>query len=199
MILIEQSPVPDGALPVDRFREHLRLGTGFADDGAQDGLLRALLRAAMAAIEARTGKVLLSRSFTFVLDAWREADRQALPVAPVTAILSVVTVDRAGETHPVDPATYVLRRDTHRPHLAAATGILPVVPMGGSAEIVFEAGFGADWGAVPADLAQAVMLLAAHYHEHRHEAALGDGGMPFGVTELVERWRTVRILAGGLR
>ncbi|RSK33660.1 hypothetical protein EJA01_09595 [Rhodovulum iodosum] len=197
MIVMEQGPVPDAALPVDRFREHLRLGTGFADDGAQDAVLKALLRAALAAVEARTGKALLARSFTFAVDAWREADRQALPVAPVTAILSVVLLDRAGEVHPVDADTYVLRRDTHRPQLAAVSGALPVVPLGGSAEIAFEAGFGADWAQVPADLAQAVMLLAAHYHEHRHEAALGDGGMPFGVMELVERWRTVRILAGG--
>ncbi|MGB8623245.1 MAG: hypothetical protein WCD16_10540, partial [Paracoccaceae bacterium] len=63
MMLIEQTAVPAAALPVSQFRDHLRLGTGFADDGAQDALLEATLRAAMAALEGRTGKVLLSRPF----------------------------------------------------------------------------------------------------------------------------------------
>ncbi|MBN2906133.1 MAG: hypothetical protein JXJ18_05455 [Rhodobacteraceae bacterium] len=197
MMLIEQTTVPAAALPLERFKEHLRLGTGFADDGAQDALLEALLRAAMAAIEGRTGKVLLSRAFTWNLGAWRDPGRQALPVAPVTAIGALRIVDRLEVATVIAPETYRLERDTHRPRLSAVGTTLPTIPLGGSAEVEFEAGFGADWDGVPADLGQAVFLLAAHYHEHRHEAALGDGGMPFGVMALIERWRTVRILAGG--
>ena len=49
---------------------------------------------------------------------------------------------------------------------------------------------------LPADLGQAVLLLAAHYYEFRHETQLGDGCMPFGVTSLIERYRTVRVFAG---
>lgn len=44
-------------------KDHLRLGSGFADDGMQDGLIEGYLRAAMAAIEGRIGKVLLARRF----------------------------------------------------------------------------------------------------------------------------------------
>ncbi|NHX27193.1 hypothetical protein HA397_24790, partial [Escherichia coli] len=46
MMLIEQTTVPANALPVAQLRDHLRLGTGFADDGAENALLEALLRAA---------------------------------------------------------------------------------------------------------------------------------------------------------
>ncbi len=199
MILTEQTTVPAAALPVVAFRDHLRLGTGFADEAAQDALLEELLRAALAAVEGRTGKVLLARSFLWQLTAWRGADRQPMPVAPVTALGPVKVVDaQAGETV-MDPSVYRLEKDTHRPHLAAAGTALPAIPLGGKVEIGFEAGFGADWAAVPADLAQAVFLLAAHYHAHRSEAAFGDGGMPFGVTGLLERWRTVRLLGGGAR
>ncbi len=42
-----------------------------------------------------------------------------------------------------------------------------------------------------------MLLLAAHYYEYRHETALGGGCMPFGVTSLTERYRTVRLLGGG--
>ena len=52
-------------------------------------------------------------------------------------------------------------------------------------------------GGVTADLAQAVMLLAAEYYEHRHDAGVRSGGLPFDVVTLIERWRTVRVLGGG--
>lgn len=197
MMLIEQTTVPAAALPVSLFRDHMRLGTGFADDGAEDPLLEAILRAAMAAIEGRTGKVLLTRAFVWSLTAWRDGERQALPVAPVSVLSEVKVIDRDGGEVVIDPARYRLERDTHRPHLAADGMLLPSIPLGGSVEIGFEAGFGADWAGVPADLAQAVFLLGAHYYEHRSEAALGEPGLPFGVLALLERWRTVRVLGGG--
>ncbi|MBK5934230.1 putative phiE125 gp8 family phage protein [Rhodovulum imhoffii] len=196
MMLIEQTTVPAAVLPVRQFKDHLRLGTGFADDAAQDTLLEALLRAAIATVEGRCGKVLLARDYTWTLMAWREAGRQPLPVAPVRAIGAVTVIDRAGQTQRVDPATYRLDPDSHRPRLVAVHGALPHIPLGGRAEMRFEAGFGAEWGEVPPDLAQAVMLLSAYYHEYRHGALLGDSGMPFGVMALIERWRTVRVLGG---
>ena len=197
-MLIEQTTVLAAALPVSQFKEHLRLGTGFADDGAEDALLEALLRAAMAAVEARTGKVLLERDFAWRLTAWRGGDRQALPVAPVSVLTSLTVTDRDGNATVSDPGVYRLEPDTHRPHLVARGAQLPTIPLGGHAVTVFTAGFGPDWGTVPADLAHAVFLLAAHYHEYRHEAAQGERAMPFGVSALIERWRTVRILGGGL-
>ena len=71
MMLIEESTVPDTALPVDEFKAHLRVGTGFGEDSLQDGVLRSFLRAAMAAIEARTGKILIARTFTLILTGWQ--------------------------------------------------------------------------------------------------------------------------------
>ena len=42
-----------------------------------------------------------------------------------------------------------------------------------------------------------VLLLAAEYHENRHDPGAGQGGWPAGVLALIERWRTVRVLGGG--
>lgn len=50
MMLSEVTAVPLAALPVAEFKDHLRLGTGFADDGAQDALVEGYLRAAIAAV-----------------------------------------------------------------------------------------------------------------------------------------------------
>ncbi|MGC1487410.1 MAG: hypothetical protein WA784_06440, partial [Albidovulum sp.] len=71
MMLIEQTGVLTAALPVQEFKEHLRLGTGFADDTVQDTLAETYLRAALAAIEGRIGKALLERDFLLTLSRWR--------------------------------------------------------------------------------------------------------------------------------
>lgn len=196
MMLTEMTTVPGASLPVQALKDHLRLGTGFAEDGMQDGLIEVYLRAAMAAVEGRIGKVLLARRFRLVLEDWRAAGEQPLPVAPVGGIVSVTVVDAAEAATAVDAGRYRLVPDLHRPKLAAVGVLLPSVPMDGRAEVVFDAGFGASWAEVPADLAQAVILLAAEYYEVRQVGDAGQAGLPFAVQALIERWRTVRVLGG---
>ena len=65
MMLVEETTVPVSALPVAQFKDHLRLGSGFSDDGIQDAMLESYLRASMAAIEARPGKILIEREFSW--------------------------------------------------------------------------------------------------------------------------------------
>jgi uncharacterized phiE125 gp8 family phage protein len=195
MMLTEETPVPSLALPVEEMKDHLRLGSGFAEDGLQDGLIETTLRAALAAIEGRIGKMLFERRFLWVLEAWRDAE-QALPVAPVTAIVSVTLVDAAGGEAVVPAGAYRLIPDLHRPKLAGRGGALPAIPCEGLVKVVFDAGFGAAWTDVPVDLRQAVLLLASEYYEHRHDDGAQGAGLPFGVVTLIERWRTVRLLGG---
>lgn len=199
MMLMEESEVAQAALPVAGFKAHLRQGTGFAEDGLQDEVLDGFLRAALAAIEARTGKVLLARGFQMSLSDWRDATGQALPVAPVTALGPVVLVDRDGDETVLDPALYRLDADMQRPRLVPMATLLPVIPRGGLVRIGFTAGMAETFDGLPADLRQAVKLLAAHYYEYRDETGLSAGCMPFGVTSLIERYRTVRLLGGGAR
>ncbi|MCB1390229.1 MAG: hypothetical protein KDK12_13975 [Rhodobacteraceae bacterium] len=195
MDLIETSVVDDGDLPVAAFRAHLRLGTGFADEATGDPLLIQYLRAAMAAIEARTGKALMSRDFRLILPRWRWSDAQALPVAPVTAVASVTLIDAEGTPVVADGDTWRLVVDTHRPQLLATGAVLPNVPTNGRVEIDFTAGFGGVWDAVPDDLKQAVMLLAAQFYEGR----TGAEPIPGPVAALIARWLPVRVTAGGHR
>ncbi|MEP0963678.1 MAG: head-tail connector protein [Roseobacter sp.] len=199
MMLIEETTVPDEALPVEGFKAHLRLGTGFGLDTTQDEVLSGFLRAAVSAIEARTGKVLIARSFTWTLGFWRDRDAQGLPVAPVMAINRVAIVDRAGTQSEISTESYWLEKDSQRPRLRATGNHLPTIPTGGTATVNFEAGFGPTWQDTPPDLKQAVLMLAAHYYEYRHETNLGDGCMPFGVTSLIERYKVMRLGAGALK
>lgn len=196
MRLDELGGVPDAALPVAALRDHLRLGTGFGTDSLQDAVLAGHLRAALAMIEGRTGKVLLARRFRLVLEGWRGAEAQALPVAPVSALVEVALVDAGGTRTALPAGGFRLVSDAHRPKLAARSGGLPAVPVAGAAEVLFDAGFG-DWAAVPADLKQAVLLLAAEFYEARIDDGTRGPGLPVLVQALIERWRIVRVLGGG--
>ena len=191
-MLIEDTEIPLAVLPLDAFKAHLRLGTGFASDVVQDEALEGFVRAAVAAVEARTGKALIARGFT--LKVFEDVVRGyiAIPVAPVSAVSEMRRVKADATIEVVDAGRYRLTRDLHVPRVEPA-GALPSVPAGGSVEVDFTAGFGPAWADVPADLRQAVMLLAAHYYEFRNETALGEGCMPFGVTSLTARFRNLRL------
>ncbi|CAM2987343.1 phage conserved hypothetical protein, phiE125 gp8 family [Paracoccus aminovorans] len=196
MMLVELTAPAIEALPVAGLRDHLRLGTGFdmAVDAAETAALAGFLRAAIATIEARTGKVLLTRQFRLRLEEWRDPEGQPLPLAPVGSVERVEITDAAGVVVPVEGG-WRLVQDTQRPMLLPVGAWLPTVPSGGFVTVTFSAGFGPWWDSVPADLAQAVLMLAARYHEDRSFEG-SQGAMPFGVSALIERWRSVRVLGG---
>lgn len=197
MMLTEETSVSSAALPVQALKDHLRLGTGFSDGNMQDSLIESFLRAALAAIEGRTGKALMQRRFKLVLEDWRDKSEQALPVAPVAAIASVTLYTAANVATVLAASTYRLVVDLQRPKLAAVGYLFPNVPTDGRVEVLFDAGFGAAWTAVPPDLQQAVFLLAGQYYEQRNDFSGLPAGLPAPVQALIEKWRTVRVLGGG--
>lgn len=198
MILTEVSAPPAEALPVRAFAEHLRLGSGFADDGSLDQLLELYLRSAMAAIEARIGRALLSRPFTWTVTRWREDASQGVPISPVQSVERITLIAADGTETAVEADAWSLMRDSQRPRIVGRFGrFLPRIPRSGHAEIALTAGFGAEWAAVPVDLQQAVFLLAAHFFENRSDVGATPGTMPFGVLVLIEAYRATRI-GGGL-
>jgi uncharacterized phiE125 gp8 family phage protein len=194
MMMVELTSVPSAALPVGELAEHLRLARGFSDDGSQDGSLESCLRAALSAIEARTGKALFARRFALTLMAWHDPGAHVLPLAPVEGIDSVKLITRAGAEMLVDSGDYALRPDRHRPVLEAAGGVLPTPSQGGTIEVEFTAGFAVDWAGLPSDLKQAVLILAGEYWGQDLAA---DTGFPFSVSVLLEPYRVVRLRRAG--
>ncbi|MEM6636097.1 MAG: hypothetical protein AAF667_09420 [Pseudomonadota bacterium] len=195
-MLIEQGSVPAAALPVSQFRDHLRLGTGFSDDTVQDGLLETCLRAALAAIEQRTGKALIARGFSLSLTAWRDNRCQPIPVAPVQSIDVFSVVDRAGTATAVAATSYRLIAHLNQPHIEALGTVLPVIPSGGAAELLLTAGYGAAWTDVPPDLQRAVLMLSASFYERRHDTGSSGDGLPAAVLALIAPYRALRLTAG---
>ncbi|MDB4240985.1 hypothetical protein N9801_01850 [Yoonia sp.] len=197
MMLVEETTVPLSALPVAQFKDHLRLGSGFSDDGIQDGLLIGHLRASMATIEARTGKIMIEREFSWTLTVWRDAHRQPLPLSPVSAISAITVTDQTGVERVIDADQWYLEPDLQRPSLMPVGTFLPNIGQGASVKIGMLAGFGPEWDDLPADLAQAVLMLAAHFYEYRFDIAQSAPPLPVGVLALIERYRTVRMFMGG--
>jgi len=193
MNTVEVTPVATAALPLALLRAHLRLGTGFGDESLQDGLLETCLRAALARVEGHCGKAVLARAFTLRVGEWRELSRQMLPLAPVSVVTRLSIWDRLGAEVVVDAGAYRLIRDDQAPMVISAGYMLPRIPLAGQAEIGFVAGYGA-WDAVPGDMAQAVLMLAAQYYEARDASAGGE--MPGSVAGLLARYRTLRLLGG---
>ncbi|MFY0596084.1 MAG: phage head-tail connector protein [Cognatishimia sp.] len=198
MYLVDETELPVSALPMAEFRAHLRLGTGFTEDSLQDSVLEGFLRAAIASVETRCSKVLIARVVTWRMRDWRDPEVQVLPLAPVTSVEAVRLLDGAELPTEVASSAYRLDMDAHYPMLRAVGVCLPAPVSGGQVEVVATVGFAARWSDVPADLQQAVLMLAAHYYEYRNEVSLGGGCMPFGVTSLIARYRRLSIGRMGL-
>ncbi|MEM7722883.1 MAG: hypothetical protein AAF376_10950 [Pseudomonadota bacterium] len=190
MMMVELTSVPSDVLPVTELAGHLRLAHGFADDGSQDAQLESCLRSAIAAIEARIGKALFARRFSLTLVHWQRETAHVLPTAPVQSVDSVTLVNRAGGETLVDAEAYDLIADMHQPSIRAAGGTLPAPSRGGTIEVEFTAGFGATWPELPADLRQAVLILAGEYWGQNLDP---EQGIPFSVSVLLEPHRALRL------
>ncbi|WP_339948956.1 head-tail connector protein [uncultured Albimonas sp.] len=191
-MLSELEPAPWAPIPLAELAAHLRLPEGM--EVHERGALDLYARAAGAVVEGMTGKALIARKFTWTVTRWRDAFEAPMPVAPVSWINAVTLLDAEGGWQTADPSTYRLIPSAHRPRLAGARGrALPAVPTDGRIEVELTAGYGEDWNAVPADLRQAVMLLAAQYYEQRQISADPVRETPYGVEALVARHREIRL------
>lgn len=190
MMMVELTSVPSAVLPVSELADHLRLARGFADDGTQDAQLESCLRAAASAIEARIGKALFERRFALTLVHWHKEDSHVLPIAPVVSVDSVTLVSRAGAETTVATDQYLLRADQHRPAVVAAGTKLPSPGQRGSIEVEFTAGYSVDWAGLPADLKQAMLILAGEYWGQNMDPEMG---IPFAASVLLEPHRALRL------
>lgn len=163
------------------------------DTDAEDGLLDALIPAARRLVEAASGRILVDQDFALTRDAWPASGVIALPVAPVSALLSA-TVETADGTSVAVPEGALTLRGERAPaliHVDPCRVPLPGRTHGGIT-LTVRAGYGPDPASVPADLVQAVRLAVAHFYEHRD----GPGAstqLPDAVQALLAPYRVVRL------
>ena len=190
MMMVELTSVPAAALPISDLSDHLRLSSGFADDGSQDAQLEACLRSALAAIEARINKAVFRRQFVLTMMAWASDNSHPLPIAPVAQIDAVTLITREGVVSTADVSAMQVQPDAHRPRLVATASRLPTAGAGGTIEVTFTAGYSADWDNVPADLKHALLALGAEFYNRETGAQLH---MSPHVMGLIEPYRQLRL------
>ncbi|HWJ88909.1 MAG TPA: head-tail connector protein [Pelagibacterium sp.] len=170
-------------------KAHLRV-----EDEAEDGLIETLISAARVHVESLSGRALLDQTWRLTLDAWPEDRIVPLPVSPVTALSEIRAYDAGGTVHQIDVAQFLLdgRANPARIIVPAVIAGMPVLRARRGIEIDYTAGYG-EAEDVPADLSQAVRMLAAFWYENRDLATGEMRAVPGTIGRMVSAYRRVRL------
>ncbi|HRN88676.1 head-tail connector protein [Hyphomicrobium sp.] len=181
---------------VSEAKTHLRI-----DGNAEDILIASLIVTSRLHVEAALGLALISQEWRLTLDKWPEprwskGGAVRLPLRPVRGIDEVRVRGADGTPDVLPPERYLLDQDALTPRLVPHGGGWPVpgLPTGGI-EIDFEAGMGEGPADVPEPIRHAILLLVAHWYEHRDPMEIGSIGaaIPQAVSDLLKPYREVRL------
>jgi uncharacterized phiE125 gp8 family phage protein len=166
-------------------------------DGAdEDALLATLITAARLHLESVTGRALLTQSWRLVLDAWPAGGEVRLPVAPLSELSEIRAFDEDGDGHTLGLEQFVVVPGDGPVRLLLPNAVagMPALRQRFGIEIDYVAGFGAA-ADVPQELKQALLVLVAHWFEHRDAVVIAGSGavIPFGFDRLIAPWREVRL------
>lgn len=177
---------------VSEAKAHLRV-----DGATEDVLIGSLIVTSRLHVEAALGLALIHQGWRMTRDIWPErGDSVRFPLRPIASVTSVTVYDAAGTPTVVPPESYLLDGHALKPRLIANGNGWPAPGRKANGiEIEFQAGIGATADAVPAPIRQAVLLLVAHWYEHRDplEAGQASAAIPPAVSDLLKPYREVRL------
>lgn len=196
-LILTSSPAVE-PVTVAEAKAHLRI-----DGTAEDTLIASLVVTSRLHVEAAAALALVTQGWSWFLDAWppgppgRSGHAVKLPLRPVQSIAAVRLYDDSASATTLDPATYFLDGAAAPPRLVRHSA-LPWPRSGRIAngiEIAFIAGFGPTAADVPAPIRQAILLLVAHWYEHRSplEEGAHAAPLPTMVSELLAPYRAPRL------
>ena len=175
---------------LDDTKAHLRLDT---DD--DDALLTAAIVSARIHVEAATRRALIEQGWRVYLDAWPQSRIVRLPIAPLISVDMVTVYDQAGDPQTIASSGYDVDTVSAPGRLfIGASAPLPTRYINGI-EIDVTAGYGASSVAVPSPLRQAIMMLVAHWYEHRGAVGHDLAGAipPLGFEALIAPYRVLSL------
>ena len=189
-LVLTAAPVVE-QVTLDEATAHLRI-----DHDDEDALLGSLIATSRLHIEAALDLALNTQSWSWRLDAWPDANVVVLPVRPVQSVEAIRITAENGAVETVAPEKFLLDKASLRPRLLSASGALPRpgVPVLGI-EVAFTAGFGSAASDVPPPIRQALLMLVAHWYEHRGSVEFGGAStrIPDAVSTLLAPYRQVRL------
>jgi uncharacterized phiE125 gp8 family phage protein len=190
MALVLTSGPATEPVTVAEAKAHLRI-----DGTAEDVLIASLILTSRLHIEAALGLALVTQSWKLLLDRWPK-EHVPLPLYPAQSVASVKVYAADGTPTTIAAGDYLV--DTaSRPGRLVANGVSWPAPgkAAGGIEIAFTAGYGAAATDVPAPIRQALLLLVAHWYEHRDPIEIGTDStiIPAAVSELLKPYRMRRL------
>ena len=178
-------------ISVAEAKAHLRVD---ADD--EDTLIASLIVAGRTLIERNLGLALVTQGWSYFLDHWPERGCISLPLTPVQAVSAVTVHDEDGGATVLDASSYAVDVLSAPARLTLTSATPSVVTRPFNAfEVAFTAGYGDAATDVPQPIRQAVLLLVAHWFEHREPVAFGASPqqVPAIVAGLLQPYRRVRL------
>ncbi|HRN83393.1 MAG TPA: head-tail connector protein [Hyphomicrobium sp.] len=181
---------------VSAAKAHLRI-----DGNAEDILIASLIVTSRLHVEAALGLSLIKQQWRLTLDKWPEprwskGRAVRFPIRPIRSVAEVRVRGADGTPAVLAPQSYLLDQDALTPRLVPRDGSWPApgVPAGGI-EIDVEAGMGEEADDVPEPIRHAILLLVAHWYEHRDPMEIGTVGaaIPAAVSDLLKPYREVRL------
>ncbi len=201
-------------------KAHLRIDT--ADE---DGLLQSLILSSRLHIEVALDLALITQTWSCFFDHWPHAlSGHGVPVSPpgaafatfdpwigrnsgVTALalakgpvksvdaIRIYAEDGASAALPL--AGFAIDLLSRPARIARRSGTPTPIPARSvnGLEIALTVGFGPTPADVPAPIRQALLLLIAHWYEHRDPGEIGtdNARVPAAVSALLSPWATVRL------
>jgi uncharacterized phiE125 gp8 family phage protein len=191
MALVLTSAPAVEPVTVAEAKAHLRI-----DHDSEDALIAGLIVTARLHIEASLGLALITQSWSYRLDSWPAGGAVVLPLRPVQAIAAVRITAADATVATLAADRYLLDGASVPPRLVATTPPWPRPGLGAQGiEIAFTAGYGNTASAVPPSIRQALLLLVAHWYEHREPVLVGEAAAPVPdtIATLLAPHRMVRL------
>ncbi len=176
-------------------KAHLRV-----DHASEDALIQSLVLASRLHVEAGLGLALVTQFWRLVRDDWPADGFVILPLRPVQAIEAVNVETAPGAVTTLAATDYALEAagasagDGQRLVATGAGWPGPSTRIDGIG-IDLRAGFGDTAADVPEPIRQAILMLVAHWYEHRDPIEIGTAAarIPTAVGDLLKPYRQVRL------
>ena len=190
MALVMRAAPAAEAITAAEAKAYLRV-----DGGNEDALIASLILTSRLHIEAALGMALMTQEWSLVLDRWPEGDELRLPLRPVQEVSEVRVFDEAGNASVVASADYLVDTAGTPPRLVAKRPWPKPGQAANGIEIDLTVGHGDAPADVPEPMRQALLLLVAHWYEHRDPIEIGGATVkvPADVSRLLQPFRMVRL------
>ena len=159
-----------------------------------DTALADMVLAATQVIENETRRALITRSFTYSLEAFPTDGEIVLPRSPLVAVSSITYNDPAGATQTLNTSYFLsyavnmigrvqLKKNQAWPS-TLGEGALDV-------SVAFTAGYGAAAANIPRALVHACLLQCSHMYDNRASVAMGSAPVeiPMTVRRLIVQYQ----------